>query len=117
MVIQLPSKFTSSLEFLGIWETLNNPNFNRVEFDPLLADSGKNSFTRWINEFNAIGIKIKPTKNGGTFAHRDIALEFASWISEGGKIMDLIKIGKFIAEKRKSPTAIIRQKAFSFPVN
>ena len=83
-------RLRSSLEFLGIWETLNNPNFNRVEFDPLLAESGKNSFTmsptRWINEFNAIGIRTKPTKNGGTFAHRDIALEFASWISAEVKL-------------------------------
>lgn len=78
-------RLRSTLEFLGIWETLNNPNFNRVEFDPLLAESGKNSFTmsptRWINEYHAIGIRTKSTKNGGTFAHRDIALEFASWIS------------------------------------
>lgn len=80
----------SSLEFLGIWETLNNPNFNRVEFDPLLAEFGKNSFTmsptRWISAFNAIGIRTKPTKNGGTFAHRDIAFEFASWISAEVKL-------------------------------
>lgn len=78
-------RLRSTLEYLGIWETLNNPKFNRVEFDPLLAESGKNSFTmspsRWVSEFNAIGIKTKATKNGGTFAHRDIALEFASWIS------------------------------------
>ena len=78
-------RLRSSLEFLGMWESLNNPSFNRVEFDPLLAESGKNSFTmsptRWINEFNAIGMRTKPTKNGGTFAHRDIALEFASWVS------------------------------------
>ncbi len=83
-------RLRSSLEFLGIWETLNNPSFNRVEFDPLLTESGKNSFTmsptRWINEFNAIGIRTKPTKNGGTFAHRDIALEFASWISAEVKL-------------------------------
>ena len=83
-------RLRSTLEFLGIWETLNNPSFNRVEFDPLLAESGKNSFTmsptRWINEFNAIGIRTKPTKNGGTFAHRDIALEFASWISAEVKL-------------------------------
>ena len=68
-----------TLEFLGIWETLNNLDFNRVEFDPLLAESGKNSFTmsptRWVSEFNAIGIKTKATKNVGTFAHREIALE------------------------------------------
>ena len=78
-------RLRSSLEFLGLWEILNNPNFNRVEFDPLLSESGKNSFTmsptRWINEFNAVGIRTKATRNGGTFAHRDIALEFASWIS------------------------------------
>ena len=75
----------STLEFLGLWEKMNNPEFKGVDFEPLLSETGKNSFTmsptRWINEFNAIGIKTKPTKNGGTFAHRDIALEFASWIS------------------------------------
>ena len=78
-------RLRSTLEFLGLWETLNNPDFNRVEFDPLLSESGKNSFTmsptRWANEFHAIGIRTKATKNGGTFAHKDIALEFASWIS------------------------------------
>ena len=75
----------STLEYLGMWETINNSKFRGVEFDPLLKESGKNSFTmsptRWINELNAIGIRTKATKNGGTFAHRDIALEFASWIS------------------------------------
>ena len=83
-------RLRSSLEFLGLWEILNNPNFNRVEFDPLLSESGKNSFTmsptRWINEFNAVGIRTKATRNGGTFAHRDIALEFASWISSEIKL-------------------------------
>lgn len=75
----------ATLEYLGLWEKMNNIEFRGVDFEPLLAETGKNSFTmsptRWINEFNAIGIKTKPTKNGGTFAHRDIALEFASWIS------------------------------------
>lgn len=51
-------RLRSTLEYLGIWETLNNPKFNRVEFDPLLAESGKNSFTmspsRWVSEFNII---------------------------------------------------------------
>ena len=80
----------STLEFLGMWEELNNPNFNRVEFDLRVSESGKNSFTvspsRWISEFNAIGIRTKATKNGGTYAHRDIALEFASWISAEVKL-------------------------------
>ena len=83
-------RLRSTLEFLGLWETLNNPDFNRVEFDPLLSESGKNSFTmsptRWANEFHAIGIRTKATKNGGTFAHKDIALEFASWISAEVKL-------------------------------
>jgi hypothetical protein len=83
-------RLRSTLEYLELWERLNNPNFNRVEFDPLLSESGKNSFTmsptRWVREFNAIGIKTKPTKNGGTFAHKDIALEFASWISAEVKL-------------------------------
>ena len=83
-------RLRSTLEFLGLWETLNNPDFNRVEFDPLLLESGKNSFTmsptRWGNEFHAIGIRTKATKNGGTFAHKDIALEFASWISAEVKL-------------------------------
>ena len=76
----------STLEFLGLQETLNNENFNRVEFDPLKNEYGRNSFvmtpTKWINKTRAIGIKTKAGKyGGGTFAHRDIALEFASWIS------------------------------------
>lgn len=75
----------ATLEYLGLWENMNNPEFRGVDFEPLLSETGKNSFTmsptRWINEFNSIGIKTKATKNGGTFAHRDIALEFASWIS------------------------------------
>ena len=89
-VIKNWMRLRSTLEYLGMWEILNNPNFNRVEFDPLLSESGRNSFTmsptRWINEYNAIGLRTKPTKNGGTFAHRDIALEFASWISAEVKL-------------------------------
>ena len=73
--IQNWMRLRSTLEYLGLWEKINNPNFKGVEFDPLLSESGKNFFTmsptRWSNEFNAIGIKTKPTKNGGTFAHRD----------------------------------------------
>lgn len=89
-VIKNWMRLRSTLEFLGLWEKLNNPEFRGVEFDPLLAETGKNSFTmspsRWVTEYNAIGIKTKATKNGGTFAHRDIALEFASWISPEVKL-------------------------------
>ena len=68
----------STLEFLGIWEILNNADFNRVEFDAFRKEAGKNAFvmtpTKWVALTNAIGIKTKSGKyGGGTFAHRDIA--------------------------------------------
>ncbi|MDD3746980.1 MAG: KilA-N domain-containing protein [Anaerostipes sp.] len=80
----------STLEFLGLWEQLNNPNFKGVDFDPFIKDAGSNSFTmspqRWIKTLNAIGIISRVGKNGGTFAHSDIAFEFASWVSPEFKL-------------------------------
>lgn len=75
----------NTLEFLGIWEKIHNPNFNSVEFDGFRMQAGLNSFTltpkQWITRTNAKGIVSKAGRYGGTFAHRDIAFEFASWIS------------------------------------
>ncbi len=75
----------NTIEYLGLWEMLNNPNFKGVEFDPLLREAGSNAFTlspsRWVELTNAIGIQIKNGANGGTFAQRDIAFKFTSWIS------------------------------------
>lgn len=69
---------------------MNNPIFNGVEFDSLLNGSGNNAFTlspsRWIDKTNAIGITSNLGKNGGTFAHSEIALEFASWVSTEFKL-------------------------------
>lgn len=80
----------NTVEFLGLWEQLNNPDFKGVEFDPLLIDAGGNAFTlspsKWVETTNAKGITSKPGKNGGTFAHKDIAFEFASWISSSFKL-------------------------------
>ncbi len=80
----------ATIEFLGLWEQLNNPNFKGVEFDPLLYQAGSNSFTlsptKWIETVNAKGIISKLGKNGGTFAHKDIAFEFASWVSASFKL-------------------------------
>ncbi len=80
----------STIEFLGLWEQINNPNFKWVEFDSFKNEAGANSFTmspqKWINATNAIGIISKSGKNGGTFAHKDIAFEFASWISPEFKL-------------------------------
>ena len=75
----------STIEFVGLWEQFNNPNFNSIEFDGIKNLAGSNSFSltpkRWIESTNAIGIVSKTGKYGGTFAHRDIAFEFATWIS------------------------------------
>uniref|UniRef100_UPI0035CEACD3 KilA-N domain-containing protein n=1 Tax=Sneathia vaginalis TaxID=187101 RepID=UPI0035CEACD3 len=74
-----------TIEFLGLWETIHNPNFKGVEFDSFRKEAGTNAFTlspqRWIENTNAIGIVSKSGRGGGTFAHPDIAMEFASWIS------------------------------------
>lgn len=84
----------STIEFLGLWEKINNPDFKGVEFDPLRNAAGSNSFTlspnKWIETTGAIGIKSTTGRNGGTFAHKDIAFEFASWISAEFKLF-LIK--------------------------
>lgn len=75
----------NTLEYLGLWERLNNPDFKWVDFDPLLKEAGSNAFTmspsRWIEITNAIGIITKNGTKGGTFAQRDIAFKFASWVS------------------------------------
>lgn len=75
----------NTLEYLGLWESLNNTEFNGVEFDPILREAGSNSFTmspsRWIALTNAIGIINKLGRDGGTYAQRDIAFKFASWVS------------------------------------
>ena len=80
----------STIEFLGLWETMNNPNFKLVEFDQFKNESGSNSFVlnpqKWISSTNAVGIRSTSGRYGGTFAHKDIAFEFASWISPEFKL-------------------------------
>jgi hypothetical protein len=80
----------STIEFLGLWEQLNNPDFKGVEFDSFLHESGSNAFTlspqKWISATNAIGVISRSGKSGGTFAHKDIAFEFASWVSAEFKL-------------------------------
>lgn len=74
-----------TIEFLGLWESLNNMNFNSVEFDRIKSEVGYNSFTlspeKWVEKTEAIGIISKGGRYGGVFAHTDIVFEFASWIS------------------------------------
>ena len=75
----------STIEFIGLWEQFHNPHFNSIEFDGIKSMAGSNSFSltpkRWIESTNAIGIVSKTGRYGGTFAHKDIAFEFASWLS------------------------------------
>ena len=75
----------NTIEYLGIWESLYNPNFKPLEFEGFRKEAGLNAFTlspqKWINSTNAIGIVSKSGRYGGTYAHKDIAFKFASWIS------------------------------------
>lgn len=84
-VIQNWMRNRNTIEFLGVWEELHNPSFNRVQFEAVKQEAGLNRFvmtpTKWIEQMNAIGIVSKAGRYGGTFAHSDIAMSFATWIS------------------------------------
>lgn len=89
-VIQNWMRNRNTLEFIGLWEVLNNIKFNRVQFDTFRNQAGLNRFTmtpsKWIESTNAIGIVSKAGRYGGTYAHYDIAMEFASWLSPEFKL-------------------------------
>lgn len=80
----------NTIEFLGIWEKIYNPNFKTVKFDGFRKEAGLNSFTlstkKWVESTGAIGLVSKSGRYGGTYAHKDIAFEFASWVSVEFKI-------------------------------
>ncbi len=80
----------ATVEFIGLWEIINNPGFNRLEFDTVKNQAGSNAFVltpkKWIETTNAVGIISKAGRYGGTFAHKDIAFEFATWISAEFKL-------------------------------
>lgn len=90
-IIQNWMRNRDTIEFLGIWEKLNNPDFKPIEFDGFKNQAGSNSFSltpkKWIESVNAIGLVTRSGRyNGGTFAHKDIAFEFATWISPEFKL-------------------------------
>ena len=95
----------STLAFLGLWEKLHNPDFKGVDFDPLLAKAGDNAFTmsptRWIAEYQATGILAKSGRSGGTFAHRDIAFEFTSWVSAEFKLYLITEFERLKAKEQE----------------
>jgi len=92
----------NTIEFLGIWERVNNPNFNYGEFTIIKSQSGLNSYKlsvkEWVEKTNAIGLKATAGRYGGTFAHKDIAFEFGMWISPEFKIY-LIKEFQHLKEE------------------
>lgn len=110
-IIQNWMRTTNSLLFLGTWEYLNNENFNSIEFDGFKNESGTNAFVmtpkKWIKATNAIGILSKQGRyNSGTFAHPDIAFEFASWLSPEFKLylikeFERLKLNESHQEKKE----------------
>jgi hypothetical protein len=95
----------NTVEFLGIWEQINNPGFNSVEFDLIRKKTGLNTFVlsvkKWIDQTHAIGLIASAGRYGGTYAHRDIAFEFGSWLSPEFKLY-LIKEFQRLKEDENS---------------
>ncbi|MCL2286829.1 MAG: KilA-N domain-containing protein [Firmicutes bacterium] len=89
-VIQNWMRNRSTVEFLGLWERIHNPNFNYLEFEVIDREAGRNAFVltpkRWIEAVGAVGITSKQGRYAATFAHKDIAFKFASWISAESKL-------------------------------
>jgi len=106
-VIQNWMKTKFSVEFLWLWEILHNENFNRVEFDTVKNEAGSNAFVltpkKWIETTNALGMISKSWKTwGGTFAHKDIAFEFASWVSPEFKLYLITEFQRLKQEEWRS---------------
>lgn len=96
----------NSIEFLGLWEKLNNPEFKGVEFDSFRFEAGSNSFvltpSRWIEKTGAKGIITRSGNRGGTFAHKDIAFEFASWVSVEFKLYLIKEFQRLKATEKRA---------------
>jgi len=97
----------NTIEFLGIWERLMNPNFNCAEFDIIKSQAGLNRFRlsakEWTEKTNAIGIISKAGRYGGTYAHKDIAFEFAMWISPEFKVYLIREFQRLKDEEQQNP--------------
>lgn len=108
-VIQNWMKTRFTVDFLGIWEQIYNKNFNRVEFDTFKLEVGTNAFImtpqKWIDKTNAIGLISKSGRyGGGTYAHKDIAFEFASWLSPEFKLYLIKEFQRLKAEENERLT-------------
>ena len=96
----------NTIEFLGIWESLYNPDFKPLEFEGFRKEAGLNAFTlspkKWIETTNAIGLISKSGRYGGTYAHKDIAFKFASWISVEFELYIVKEFQRLKAEEQKA---------------
>ena len=105
-VIQNWMRNKDTIDYLGLWESIYNPNFNRVGFEAVENEAGRNRFTmsptKWINSVNSIGMVTKAGKHGGgTYAHFDIAMEFASWISPEFKLYIVTEFKRMKEKEQK----------------
>ena len=104
-IIQNWLRNRNTIEFLGVWESLYNPSFNRVEFDAFRSQAGLNNFVmtpqKWVESTRAIGIISKAGRYGGTYAHKEIAFEFASWISVEFKLYLVKEFERLKTEEMK----------------
>ena len=95
----------NTIEYLGVWEQLYNPNFKPTEFEGFRSQAGLNAFTlspkKWAEATNAIGLIAKSGRYGGTYAHKDIALKFASWISVEFELYIVKEFQRLKAEEQK----------------
>jgi hypothetical protein len=104
-VIQNWMRNRNTIEFLGVWERLNNADFNPLEFEGIRNKAGLNSFVltpkQWIDATHAIGLVSSAGRYGGTYAHKDIAFEFASWISVEFKLYLIKEFQRLKADENR----------------
>lgn len=102
-------RLRNTIEYMGTWETLHNPQFKPTEFGRFLSESGANSFTmspkKWIEATDAIGIYSKSGRNGGTYAHKDIAFNFCMWLSPTFQLY-VVKEYQRLVEAESSPLSL-----------
>lgn len=95
----------NTIEYLGVWEELNNPDFNLVEFHLIRNEAGSNKFLlsvkQWLSKTNALGMMARAGRYGGTYAHKDIALEFASWLSPAFKLYIVKEFQRLKADEER----------------
>lgn len=102
-IIQNWMRNKDTIDFLGTWEKISNPDFKGVEFDALMNQAGRNRFaispSAWVKKTNAIGMVTKPVRGGGTFAHKDIALGFCYWLSPPFQVFILKEFQRLKADE------------------